>query len=97
MMIHYVVLANFTDQGIRDIKDTAKRSKAFRDVANSFGIKIKDIYWTLGPYDVVLTMEAPDEPAMASLVMKVGSLGNLRCQTLRAFDEQEMNSLLAKV
>ena len=96
-MAHYVVLANFTDQGIRAVKDTKKRAKAFHDLANSMGVKIKDIYWTLGLYDVVLTMEAPQDEIVASLMMKAGSLGNLKSQTLRAFDETEIDSITSKL
>lgn len=96
-MATYVVLSNFTDQGIRNIKDTTKRAKAFRELADKFGVTIKDIYWTLGHYDVVLTMEAPDDEVVASLLMKAGSLGNLKSQTLRAFTESEMTSIIGKV
>lgn len=95
-MAKYVVLANFTDQGIRGIKDTAKRAQAFRDLARKMGAEIKDIFWTLGNYDVVLTMEAPNDETVAALLMKAGSLGNLKSQTLRAFGEKEMDAILAK-
>ena len=94
-MANYVILAHFTDQGIRGVQDTEKRAKAFRELAISMGARIKDIYWTLGHYDVVLTMEAPDDEAAASLLMKVGSLGNLKSQTLRAFTEAEINSIVS--
>ena len=96
-MAQFVVLASFTDQGMRAIKDTSKRAKAFRDLAHDMGVKIKDIYWTLGPYDVVLTLDAPDDAAAAALMMKAGSLGNLKSQTLRAFDEAEIGSILSKL
>ena len=96
-MAQYVVLANFTDQGIRAIKDTTKRAKAFRHLARDMGVTVKDIYWTLGVYDVVLTMEAQQEEAVAALMLKVGSLGNLKSQTLRAFSEPEVDTLLAKL
>ncbi|OGX03907.1 MAG: GYD family protein [Omnitrophica bacterium RIFCSPLOWO2_12_FULL_50_11] len=96
-MAHYVVLANFTDQGIRAVKDTAKRAKAFRDLARNMRATIKDVYWTLGHYDVVLTMEAPDDETVASLMMKAGSLGNLKSQTLRAFNESEVSDLVSKL
>ena len=96
-MAHYVVLANFTDQGIRAVKDTAKRAKAFRDLAKQMKVTIQDIYWTLGTYDVVLTMEAADDETMAALMMKAGSLGNLKSQTLRAFNESEVGSILSKI
>ena len=96
-MAHYVVLANFTDQGIRGVKDTLKRARAFRELAAKFQVTIKDIYWTLGQYDVVLTMEGSNDEAVASLMMKAGSLGNLKSHTLRAFKESEMDSILEKI
>ncbi len=95
-MAKYVVLANFTDQGIRGIKDTTKRAQAFRDLARKMGAQITDIFWTLGAYDVVLTMEAPNDETVTALLMRAGSLGNLKSQTLRAFGEKEMDSILAK-
>jgi len=96
-MAHYVVLAKFTDQGMRAIKETPKRAKAFRETASALGVKIKDIYWTLGQHDVVLTMEAPDDETAAALMLKVGSLGNLTSQTLRAFTESEITLLVSRV
>ena len=95
-MANYVILGNFTDQGIRGIKDTTKRAQAFRDLAKDMGGSIKDIYWTLGAYDVVLTMEAPDDETVAAILMKVGSFGNLKSQTLRAFSEVEVNSFISR-
>ena len=96
-MPSYVYLETFTEQGLRAIKETTKRAKAFRDLAKGMGVTIKDIYWTLGQYDVVLTMEAPNDETIAALSMKVGSLGNLKAQTLRAFTESEVDASLAKV
>ncbi len=95
-MANYVILGNFTDQGIRGIKDTTKRAQAFRDLTEDMGGSIKDIYWTLGAYDIVLTMEAPDDETVAAILMKVGSLGNLKSHTLRAFNEAEINSLISR-
>ena len=96
-MAHYVFLGNFTDQGNRAIKDTTARAKALRELAAGLGVTIKDIYWTLGQYDVVVTVEAPQGDAVATLAMKVASLGNLRLQTLRAFNESEIGGLIAKL
>ncbi|MBI4388281.1 MAG: GYD domain-containing protein [Candidatus Omnitrophica bacterium] len=95
-MANYIVLASFTDQGIRGVKDTTKRAKGFREVAKSMNVTVKDIFWTLGQYDVVVTMEAADDEAAAALMMKVGSLGNLKSQTLRAFTEAEVDCFLPK-
>lgn len=96
-MAHYVVLANFSEQGIRAVKETGSRSKKFRDTAKQMGVQVKDIYWTLGSYDVIVTMEAPNDETAASLMMKVGSLGNLKSQTLRAFSEKEIDALTQKL
>ena len=96
-MAHYVVLATFTDQGIRAVKETPKRAKAFREIAKGMGVTVRDIFWTLGRYDVVVTMEAPQDEMVASLMFKVASLGNLTSQTLRAFNEAEIEGVVAKL
>ncbi|OGW76518.1 MAG: GYD family protein [Omnitrophica bacterium RIFCSPHIGHO2_02_FULL_49_9] len=96
-MAHFVVLASFTDKGIAAIKDTAKRAKSFRELASTFGVKISTIYWTMGRYDVVLTLEASSDESVAALLMKAGSLGNLKSETLRAFSESEISSLVSKL
>lgn len=96
-MAQYVVLASFSGQGIRGVKDTAKRAKSFRETAKKSGVTVKDIYWTLGHYDLVITMEGANDETIAALMMKAGSLGNIKSQTLRAFGESEIESILAKV
>jgi len=96
-MAHYVLLGNFTDQGIRAVKDTAKRARAFREAAGAMNVRLKEVYWTLGHYDIVITMEAPNDEIVESLMMKVGSLGNMKTQTLRAFGESEIEAILSKV
>lgn len=96
-MAHYVILAKFTDQGIRGIRDTSKRAKAAREMAKAMGATIREIYWTLGAYDVVVTLEAPNDETATALMMRFGSLGNLTSQTLRAFSESEIDAILAKV
>ncbi|PIQ87096.1 MAG: GYD family protein [Candidatus Omnitrophica bacterium CG11_big_fil_rev_8_21_14_0_20_45_26] len=96
-MAHYVILANFTAQGIKGIKDTGKRAQGFRDLAQKAGVTIKDIFWTMGKYDVVVTMEGPNDETVTALMMKMGALGNLKSQTLRAFSESEITGLTAKI
>src|SRR6516225_3677978 len=83
----HIMLANFTDQGIRNIKDTAKRADAFKELAEFMGASVKDIYWTLGQYDVIALIEAPDEMTVTALELALGKSGNLRTQTLRAFSQ----------
>ena len=93
----YIVLGNFTEQGIRNVKDTAKRAEAVRDMARKLGITVKDAYWTLGQYDIAAIMEAPDESAMTALGLSIGALGNVRTQTLRAFTTDEVGRLLGRM
>lgn len=96
-MATYIMLLNFTDQGIRNVKDTAKRAEAFKEMAKKFGVTVKDEYWTLGQYDGVITLEAPDEEAVTALGLSVGALGNVRTQTLQAFSAEEMNRILGRM
>ena len=96
-MATYVLLLNFTDQGIRNVKDTTKRAEAFKRIADKAGGKVKEVYWTLGQYDGVLIFEAPDEPTATALGLSLGSLGNVRTQTLRSFSAEEIGRILAKM
>ncbi|MDQ0140679.1 GYD domain-containing protein [Cupriavidus necator] len=96
-MTRYIVLASFTDQGIRAVKDTAKRAVAVREMGARFGVQMTDIYWTLGKYDIVLTVEAQDDASMTAFGLAVGALGNVRTQTLRAFNADEIQEILDKM
>jgi uncharacterized protein with GYD domain len=96
-MARYVGLIQFTDQGIRNVKDTIKRSEAAMTEAEKMGMKISEEFWTLGAYDVVLLVDAPDDETMTAFMLKVGSLGNVRTATMRAFRREEMEGILAKI
>ncbi|MGH7825160.1 MAG: GYD domain-containing protein [Candidatus Binatia bacterium] len=96
-MAIYIALVTFTDQGIRHIKQTTERAKGLVDAASRMGINIKDVYWTMGPFDALFTAEAPDDEAMTTLAVSLGSLGNVRTQTMRAFSADEMNKILGKL
>ena len=93
----YVCLIRFTDQGIRNIKDTVKRGDAAMAEAEKMGMKIVEELWTMGAYDGVVTLEAPDDQTMSAFILKMGSLGNVKNQTLRAFRRNEMEAILAKI
>jgi uncharacterized protein with GYD domain len=95
-MATYIVLNSFTDQGIRNVKETTKRADAVREMAKKFGVTTKDFFWTLGSYDVVAIFEAPDDASMTALGLAIGSAGNVRTQTLRAFSQEEMGGILRK-
>lgn len=93
----FITLVNFTDQGVRNIKDSPKRAKAFEDLAKKLGATVKALYWTQGQYDLVVAVEAPDELTMSALILSVGTLGNVRGETLRAFSAAEMGAILKKM
>jgi uncharacterized protein with GYD domain len=95
-MATYISLVNFTDQGIRSIKDSPKRADAFKAMAKKLGVTVKEIYWTVGRYDVVTVLEGEDE-AVTTALLKVGSLGNVRSETLRAFSGAEIGRIVASI
>ena len=96
-MATYLSLWNFSDQGIRAVKDTTKRAGIMKEMAQKAGVTVKDIYWTLGTYDGVVLFEAQNEEAVAALGLALGALGNVRTQTVRAFTVDEMNGVLGKL
>ena len=95
-MASYVSLLQFTDQGIRNVKDTTKRAAAATDAAAKVGVKFTDLFWTLGHYDLAIVAEAPDDETMTALMLKLASLGNVKSQTMRAFRANEMDAILKK-
>ena len=96
-MAMYISLIQFTEQGIRNVKDTVKRGDAAIGEAEKMGMKIIEEFWTMGAYDAVVLFEAPDDETMSTFLLKIGSMGNVKSQTLRAFRKQEMEGVLAKL
>lgn len=92
----YISLVSFTDQGIRNVKESPARFEAFRAMAEKAGVTVKGVYYTIGTCDIVTIVEGPDEVVTAAL-LKVGSLGNVRSQTMRAFSIDEMRGILGKM
>ena len=70
---------------------------AAKAMAKKFGVTFKEIYWTLGSYDEVIVFDAPDDASIAAFLASVGSLGNIRTQTLRAFSQADVNGILEKL
>ncbi len=95
-MAIYISLIKFTDAGIKTIKDSPKRAQAFRDMAEKKGVKVRDIYWCVGRYDLVAITEGDDEALTAALLTS-GSLGNIRTETLRAMDLETFSRVLKNV
>ncbi len=94
-MPRYVSLINWTDQGVKNFKETTKRATDAAAVAEKMGGKLT-VYWTIGAYDIVTVSEFPDDQTATAFLLRVGSLGNIRTQTMRAFDAQEMSGIIAK-
>jgi len=92
----YVSLLSFTEQGIRNIKDSPDRYGTFKAMAEKLGVTVKGFYYTVGSYDAVAIFEGSDE-AVATALLKAGSLGNIRSQTLRAFTVDEAKRLIGKL
>lgn len=91
-----ISLVNFTDQGIKNVKDSPKRAQAFRDLAKKHGVSVRDVYWTSGQYDMVVITEGTDE-ALAAVLLSVARVGNVRSQTLRAMDLETFQRVLSKL
>jgi len=93
----FVMLGHFSDQGIRNVKDTTKRAEAFKEQAKRLGGNVKELLWTMGRYDFVAVVEAPDEKVMTTMALSVGKIGNVRSETLRAFSRADMDAMLSNV
>ena len=92
----YVGLINWTDEGIRNFKETVDRAAQTEQIAEKTGARVRDIYWTLGEHDVVAIVEAPDDETATAFLLSIGARGNIRTKTLRAFNREEMQSIIAK-
>src|SRR5436309_931043 len=92
-MATYVVLLNWTDQGVKDFKDSPSRADAGKEEMAKLGVTLKDIYWTVGAHDLVLLCDSPDDDSMAAALLRLGSAGNVRSTTLRAFTRSEFDAV----
>ena len=94
-MATYIALINYTQQGIQNIKESPARFDAAKKAIQSMGADIKQVFLTMGQYDLVIIAEAPDDETMARFVLATGALGNVHTQTMRAFTEDEFRKLVA--
>jgi uncharacterized protein with GYD domain len=90
----YVVLGNWTDQGVKNVKDTVTRARAAKQGFEKMGVKWEAIYWTIDNYDMVVIVDAPNEETVTKAGLAVGMQGNIRTTTMRAFGEMEMEGIL---
>jgi uncharacterized protein with GYD domain len=97
-MPRYVVLVNWTEQGVRNVKETLERTDSGGEIAEKHGLKLEQAYWTVGPYDMVVVFEAPDDQAISAHLLEVASsMGTVRTITLRAFDREEMKGIIERL
>src|SRR5262245_43138782 len=93
-MATFITTMHFTEPGIKAVRDTCERAAASKAAAEKLGVKVAGQYWTLGAFDGVIVLEAPSEETAAAALLHLGSLGNIRTQTARAFDAAEMQKIL---
>jgi uncharacterized protein with GYD domain len=96
-MATFLTTVKFTQQGIKGIGETTKRAAAVKEAAKKRGVKVVDMFWTLGEHDGLLICEAPDDETATSFLLHVGAMGNVHTSTVRAFNAAEMDKILAKV
>ena len=96
-MPSYIVLANYTEQGIRTIKDSPRRTNAGKALARRFGGRIQQFYLTMGAYDFVAVFDMPNDEAMAKFLLATGTAGNARTTTLKAFGEPAFRRIVRGV
>ncbi|HKQ60485.1 MAG TPA: GYD domain-containing protein [Candidatus Polarisedimenticolaceae bacterium] len=93
-MATFIALLDFTDQGIRNIKDSPQRADHFNAMAERAGARVVGQYWTIGSHDGVLILEAPNDEVAASVLLQLGAAGNVRSTTLRAYEWGEAQALV---
>ncbi len=93
----YIALMNWTDQGIRSVKGTVQRRDQADSLAQKYGATIEQVYWTVGPYDLVSILDAPDDESATAMLLELGSAGNLRTTTLRAYGREEMSRIIERL
>lgn len=96
-MARFIVLMDWTDQGVRSAKESLQRARQAREAFGRQGVTIEQVYWTLGSHDIVGVLNAPDGETLAAALLQLAGAGNLRTTTLRAFDEQEFGTILGKL
>ena len=96
-MVTFITNIKFTQQGVKGIDESTKRAAAFKAAAKKLGAKVTNVYWTLGEYDGVLILEAPDDETAMTVLLHLASIGNVHTTTVRAFTAAEMDKIVAKV
>ena len=96
-MTTYIALMNWTDQGVKTARETVQRRDQADALAERHGARIEQVYWTVGPYDIVTIIETPDDESLTAMLLELGTGGNLRTTTLRAYDREEMSGIIQRL
>ena len=96
-MSHYVLLCNYTEQGIRTIKDAPKRRAAAREIGKQLGVEVKTTFSAMGTYDLIIHVEAPTDEALTKWALSVASKGNIRTNTVKVFPVDEFDKIIAAI
>jgi uncharacterized protein with GYD domain len=96
-MVRYVMLISYTEVGASQIQNTTQRAQMFQTVAEQMGVRVESLFWTLGEYDAVATLTAPDEGTAVALAAFLAKQGYVRARTLRAYTEAEFAGFLGKM
>jgi len=96
-MAMYVMLINWTEQGVKEVKESPRRSQAFKQMAEGMGCTIHGVFFTMGRYDIAARLTAPDDETISALALKVAQLGNVRTETMRAYTEEEFAKIVEKI
>jgi len=92
----YVILMNWTDQGVVNDRDTVHRREHGDALAEKYGARIEQAYWTMGHYDIVAIIEAPDDESVTAMMLELTAEGNIRTSTMRAFDHDQMQAIIQR-
>jgi uncharacterized protein with GYD domain len=92
----YVALTNFTDQGIKNVRDTVRRAEDARGLIEQHGGQLRQLLWTLGEYDQIVVVDFPDDETATAVLLQIGSLGNVRTTTMKAFDAEQMSAIIQR-
>ncbi|MFY0991896.1 GYD domain-containing protein [Halomonas sp. C05BenzN] len=95
-MATHIVLVNFTDQGVKNVKTSPDRVDSFEKIAGDLGVKVESAHYTTGPFDIILLLDGADE-SVATAVLGAGTTGNVRTQVLRAFSADQMREIVSEL
>ena len=93
----FLIMGKFTHQGIKNVKETTRRWDRFKEIAAGYGVRVREIYWLMGEYDVMNIVESEDEKSVSALMLELGAWGNVSTTTIRAYDKTEMDAILDRM